>query len=57
MSPENDKLEHLDEVTITIIWPDGSTAETTVAPEEAWDILHRGKGFTPDRYELAGEED
>jgi len=51
MSPENDKLEHLDKVTITVTWPDGSKAETTVTPEEAWDILNREKSFVTEKYE------
>jgi hypothetical protein len=48
----NDKLEHLDEVTITITWPDGSTGETTVTPEEAWDILNREKPFVTEKSEI-----
>jgi len=43
MCPENDNLEHLDQITITVTWPDGPTAKITTTPEKAWDILNRGE--------------
>jgi hypothetical protein len=49
---QNDKdLADLDWVTITVTWQDGTKAETTVTPEEAWDILNREKPFVTEKYE------
>jgi hypothetical protein len=45
-SPKRWRLEamdNLDEVTVSVAWADGTTVETTTRPEEAWDILNRGK--------------